>query len=382
MGITKAELLRGTYTTRPVEIVPGRPAPARMAQAQPETHSVASAAPDPELQHMIDQAYRGGSAKPAKRDTNPLAGLLEEARTALPYDTHYTPGIDDPKFRAKKAAAMRTLVLNASPLPSLFGPDGKIARDPRFNDAGQTIMLDVAIAKMSRCIEAGAQLIVLPDAAASRRDGDVMLIPNNPAEFVSINPAPFSPVADDADTPETALQVKTATIDRYGQQYGVRFRINRQAQSLRGAEQVAAEAMVSITSGIAQTADLVLLRAIRDAIIAAHAPQTPPWYSPARAAAAGMRFTDLRGIVGTADVELAITGDGELVLNNVSAELSPAIEQSIIGDFSRSAVVLHPEVTVLAERLNAAGDLVVQAWINISAAVPDPRFFFVWGNPA
>lgn len=379
MGITKDELLRGTYTSNPVEIVPGRPAPSRMSQ--PETSRVVSAAADPEIEKMIDQAYRGGSAKPAKRDTNPLAGLLEEARTALPYNMHHTPGVDDPKFIAKKAAAMRTLVLNSSPLPSLFGPDGRIARDPRFNDAGETIMLDAAIAKMSRCIEAGAQLIVLPDAAAPRRDGDVMLIPNNPAEFVSINPAPFSLVADDADTPESALPVKTAPIDRYGQQFGVRFRVDRHTQSLRGPEHVAAEAMTSITAGIAQTCDLVLLKAIRDAIIAAYAPASPLWYSPARAAAAGLRFTDLRGIVGTADVELAITGDGELVLNNVSAELSPAIAESIIGDFHRSAVVLHPEVTVLAERLNAAGDLVVTAWMNISAAVPDPRFFFVYGNP-
>ena len=375
---TKQDVL-GNHFSAPLDIGAGR---WRRPEPEPEPSRVASAAADPELQKMIDQAYRGGSAKPEKRDTNPLASLLEEARTALPYDTHYTPGIDDPKFRAKKAAAMRTLVLNSSPLPSLFGPDGRIARDPRFNDAGQTIMLDTAIAKMSRCIEAGAQLIVLPEPGAPRSDGDLVLIPNNPSEFVSIDPAPFSLVADDTDTPETALPVKTAPIDRYGQQFGVRFRVNRHTQSLRGAEQVAAEAMISITAGIAQTADMVLLRAIRDAIIAAHAPASPPWYSPARAAAAGLRFTDLRGIVGTADVELAITGDGELVLNNVSAELSPAIAESIIGDFHRAAVVLHPEVTVLAERLNAVGDLVVQAWINISAAVPDPRFFFVWGNPA
>lgn len=309
-----------------------------------------------------------------REHTNPLLAVFAEAARAMPFTERARPGDAEPLRITKRAAAARTLLLKSTPLPTLFNAEGRMVGTPAANLAGETLTLGAAIVLASRTAQAGANLIVLDERPVPQfvdpQTGAISAY-EFPGEFVSIDPAPFAEVADDADTPETARPLHLAEIKREGRQFGVRFKVNRAEQKARGEQQVADEVLGAIISGVAQVADLVLLQAIKAA--------TPAAFSLAAAAAAGVRVGDLRALVGTAANGATFRADGQLVAAGIPAELTPAIAETIVGAFDRAALVVGPELTILADRLNARGDLNVQAWLNIDAAVPDVGKFWTVG---
>lgn len=324
---------------------------------------------------------RQQSAAPAP---NPLVPIFAEASRAMPYVERDRPGDREPLRINKHAAAVRTLVLKSTPMPALFDREGRMVRQPAGNLAGQTMMLGAAIVNASRTAQAGANIIVMehiePQIIESGSDSKNMVFMSSPTHFVTVDPATFAEVADDSDTPETDPPVHVAQVVRDGRSFGVRFKVTRAQQKERGEQLVADELLAAIISGVAQTADLVLLEAIKAA--------TPAAFTLGAAAAAGVRFTDLRALVGTDGAGAHVSASGNLVAwpfninvqtGGIAAELTPGIAETIVGAFDHAAVVLGPEMTVIAERLNARGDLMVQGWLNIDAAVPDVSKFWTVG---
>lgn len=298
---------------------------------------------------------------------NPLLPVFAEAARAMPYTERARPGDMDPLRISKRAASARTLVLQSTPLPSIFDREGRTIREPAANMAGQTIMLGAAIVNASRTVQAGANVIVHEHEMPVKVGNDIALA-SFPVHFVTVDPAVFAEVSDDADTPETDRPVYVAEVVRGGRSLGVRFKVTRREAKDRGENQVADEVLAAIIAGVAQAADKVLL----DAILAAN----PEAFTLAKAAASGLRIADIRAMVGTAAAGAEFRADGQLVAAGVPAELTPGIAATVVGAFDRAAVVLGPEMTIIADRLNVRGDLSVQAWLNIDAAVPDVSKFW------
>lgn len=300
-----------------------------------------------------------------KHNQNPLIDLFGEAQRALPYREIQRDGDREPLRIGKPAASMRTLVIAETPLPS--AAVGRLVP----NMAAETMTLGAAIVAASRAAAAGANLVILPphaEPAFVDRETGIMGTYAFPSEFVSVDPAAFSEIDDDEDTPETERPVSIAEISRDGRQFGVRFKIGHTEQKARGGQQVADEVLQAIISGVAQVADKVLLQAILAG--------TPGAFSLATAAAAGVKAASLRALIGSDATGAEFRNDGTLTAAGITGEFTPTIEETIIGEFARAAIVVGPEMTLTAERLDAAGSLTVQAWVNIAAAVPDISKFW------
>jgi hypothetical protein len=318
---------------------------------------------------MVGNTHTRNEAR--QQHANPLLALIAEAQRAMPYTERARPGDLEPLRIAKRAAAARTLVLKSTPLPTLFNAEGRMMGKPTANLAGETMTLGAAIVQASRTAQAGANLIVLeerPEPQFVDPQTGAMSMYEFPGEFVSVDPAPFAEVEDDEDTPETERPIHVAEIARDGRQFGVRFKVNRAEQKRRGEQQVADEMLLAIVSGVAQAADLALLEAIKAV--------TPAAFTLGAAAAAGVRVGDLHALVGTGAAGAEFRADGQLVAAGIRAELTPGIAETIVGDFNRAALVVGPELTIMADRMNTRGDVTVQAWLNIDAAVPDRSKFW------
>jgi hypothetical protein len=81
----------------------------------------------------------------------------------------------------------------------------------------------------------------------------------------------------------------------------------------------------------------------------------------------------LRAIIGTGGAG-AVADRGGLYVSGVAAETSDAVTQTVIAAFNRFGVIVTPEIELLAERTDAAGGVVLTAWLGIAALVPDAGF--------
>ncbi|MDR5784633.1 hypothetical protein QCE63_35145, partial [Caballeronia sp. LZ065] len=227
----------------------------------------------------------------------------------------------------------------------------------------------VSLVDASRIAQAGATVVVMPDpskAFAVDGVGEVTMTPR-PARFLTIEAAPFAVVEDGADVGESALPLSRAAIDfSTAPQMAIRFRVSRRDQ--KDFQDQADAIMTAITLGLARAADATLLAAITAAIPAA--------FSLAAAAEKGLRFDELRALVGTAGAGAAVSQDGKLRVAGVAAELTADTAATFVGAFSRSAVAVHEAIDVVAERTSVAGDLVVTCWANMQALLPNAGMFF------
>lgn len=304
---------------------------------------------------------------------NPLVELMDEASRALPYSTK-SRGMDaDPLYIKKKAASLRTLVLNKTALPKL-DENGQLVSAPHANIAGQSVPCSVAIANGSRVAEAGASLIFLPEHFGPQfvEQGRVAMKmhPDFPRHFVNVDAAQFAEIPDDQDVPTTPRPIHLGPITLDGlRQYSVRMEVNHKEQVTRGGEQVANEILAGIVAGISRTVDAVYL----GTVLAAN----PEAFSVAKAAAKGAKVESLRALVGTTGAGAGWRGDGKFaVAGGIAAELTAATASTVVGWFERGAVVLGPDLSILAERLNVNGDLTVTAWFSLEAVIPDPAQFW------
>lgn len=304
---------------------------------------------------------------------NPIADVLQEATRALPYHATKRAGYDEPAYIKKPAASLRTLVLTKATLPKL-NDRGQLVRNPKANMAGEVIPCSTAIANASRVSAAGASMVFLPEHAdpvivETGSNSKIMATAAHPRQFVTVDPAGFAEIADDMEVPTTARPILMAPIDPDSlRQFSVRMKVNHKEQIDRGGQQVADEILASIVAGISQTVDKVFI----EAVLAT----TPATFTLAAAAAKGAKVESLRALVGTAGAGAAFRADGQLIAAGIPAELTATTASTLVGWFERGAVVIGPDVSILAERLNVNGDLTVTAWFSLAAAIPDGDSFW------
>ncbi len=304
---------------------------------------------------------------------NPLIEIIGEAQRALPYDVRHRPGMDEPQLLPKRAAALRTLVMKQTSVR--VDKDGKIIVGTGGNMAGETISIEKAIFRGSRFAQAGGNLVFLPEHddpkfIESGSDSKIMTLRSEPVSFSVVNAATFEEVADDADTPDSDLPLFVSTITRTGQKsFGVRFKLTRANQKARGEQTTADELLASIVAGITKVVDVLAT----EAILA----NTPTAFTLAKAASAGLRFGELKALVGTDATGALIRNDGRLTASGIEAELTDATDKTLIGDFSMSAAVIGPDLQILVSRLNKNGDVHVTAWLSAEAVCPDAGKFWV-----
>lgn len=314
-----------------------------------------------------------------------VRNLIAAVKNETTVVAHTPPGFDEPtRYTAKRAALQSVLGLNAETLPTLVKSNAShayVAHVP-FAAAGATsITLAAGIIGASCVAKAGANVIIVPDAAEAIPVGHsgIVAFQRQAGVFRTIDAAPFvtaepDPVDPDdlAELQTSALPVASANLD-WSQSItkGVRFEISRAMQKDVGEEILATEIILSAVLGIARAADQSLLTAITAA--------TPGAFSLGAAAARGLRFDELRALVGSAGNGAAVGQDGTLRAAGVLAELTGDMAGTIVGSFARSAIAIRDDVTLHVERRNTRGDLVATCWAQLLPLVPDSSAFFSVG---
>jgi hypothetical protein len=151
---------------------------------------------------------------------------------------------------------------------------------------------------------------------------------------------------------------------------GCQFLISHQYQRDNGMERVAAAAFVSMVLGLARSLDKVFMAQLTGAVPTGQA------FSLAAAAAAGLRFDELRAIIGTAGTGAGVDAMGKLRANGIEAELTGDTANSFIGSFQRAALCLHEDIRLFVERRDANGSLLITCLANAQPLIADPLKFW------
>lgn len=302
---------------------------------------------------------------------NNIAALLNEAENAVPYIVRDRGLGVDPQIIDHPAASLRNLNLTTTALPVLNGQDGKIVAVVPGNIAGTSTKLDTAIVRSSRVAAAGANIIVraVPsNAYATGLTGGVMVYDAD-TYFVIMAPATFAAVPDDAAVSVTPLPASRAMIQwDQSVKMAVRFNIPRRDPRTYGQDHIANEILTAIPLGVARAADNLLLTAINAATLSP--------FSVAAASAQGLKAGELRALIGTDGTGAQFRADGQLIAAGIAAEMTADMAGTVVGAFDRAAVAIHDEIRILAERLNANGDLAVTCWVDMIPLLPDPAKFW------
>ena len=293
-----------------------------------------------------------------------ILDLVKMASRQLGYHDHQPVGMSEPTARIPKPAAVNGSLRMSDYLPEIVTD----AARPTQTEvpAGQTTTIDAAAFLNSRVADAGAHIIRLPEQTLI--EGPAPVLADVPAGLRIVRPAPFSTVADGDDITASSLAdvIAEARIDRAAMpQIGVRVPMPRSALQGIGEAQIVAEITHAVTLGVGAAVDRIMLSAI---VAAGPAP-----FSFGAVAGAGLRFGDLRAIIGTGGAGAA-ADQGGLYVSGVAAETSDAVPQTVIAAFNRFGVIVSPEIELLAERTDAAGGVVLTAWLGIAALVPDAGF--------
>jgi hypothetical protein len=293
-----------------------------------------------------------------------ILDLVKMASRQLGYHDHQPVGMQEPTVRIPKPAAVNGALRMSDFLPEIVTD----AARPTQTEvpAGQTTTIDAAAFLNSRVADAGAHIIRLPEQTLI--EGPAPVLADVPAGLRIVRPAPFSTVADGDDITASTLSdvIAEAKVDRATMpQVGVRIPMPRSALQGIGEAQIVAEITHAITLGVGAAVDRVLLSAI---VAAGPAP-----FSFGAVAGAGLRFGDLRAIIGTGGAGAA-ADQGGLFVSGIPAETSGAVPQTVIAAFNRFGVIVSPEIELLAERIDASGGVVLTAWLGVAALVPDAGF--------
>jgi hypothetical protein len=300
-----------------------------------------------------------------------IAELLKEAESAAPFIMRERGHGIEPQFIDYPAASMRSLTLTMTHLPFLTGNDERFTTVSAGNIAGQSTKLDTAIIRGSRVAAAGANIIVRPAPKHAYQTGLTAGVSVYEADtyFVTVAPAAFASVADGDAVVATALPASRAKINwDEAIKLSVRFNVPRRDPRTYGQEQIANEILTAIPLGIARAADNLLLTAINAT--------TPEAFSIAAAAAQGLKAEELRALIGTSGTGAQFRADGQLIAAGIAGEMTADMAGTLVGAFDRSAVAIHDEINILAERLDGDGNLAVTCWVDMIPLLPDPAKFW------
>ena len=311
----------------------------------------------------------------AQNANTALRALMSDAANQMASTPIIPNGFVEPTgFFNKTPATAGTLNLAASDISALFDQDGNLRSDPIATPGGERVTLAAAIIQASRVAGAGAHVLVRPEPAQAIAVGvnGTIALERHARHFNTIEAAPFAEVADDADVLASALPASRAILDWEASiQRSVRFELKRRDLKAIGDDVVTNEIVLSLVLGLARAADAVLLDAI--------GATTPDAFSIAAAAGAGVKWPELRALIGTAGNGASVTGESRLIAAGVPAELTADSAATTVGAFNRAAVAIHEDVAVTVERRNTQADLIVTAHANFIPLLPDPAKFWTVG---
>lgn len=306
-----------------------------------------------------------------------LAQMVRDASAALPYRERY-PGGDfrgEPQRVAAPAAAGISAPLGAVSLPGLFDRNGRIRRIPGAVDAGQTVRLDAALVSLSRVAQAGALVIVQPEATRAIPLGkgatDVAFV-RHPKYLRNTQPAPFQTMPSEVDVGYSQLPTLSAEIDFSTRaiQKAAAFKITRAERREMDSDMLASEIALSLVLGLANAADEVFLSALAD---------TAPAFSFGAAASKGLKFAELSALIGTTGAGASVNQGGFLTASGIPAELTASTAETYIGAFQSAGIAVHEMIDVHAKRTDGSGSLEITAFAQFVPVIPDPDKFWKAG---
>lgn len=317
-----------------------------------------------------------------------LTEAVAQARRALPFIERAPGGdLDRTQRIPMPAARMVTLDIGSDHLPVFDAPAG--------NQPSEAMTLAESLLTHARTLQAGARLLIEPKGLDIETGTGVPALQVVPMGLELVRAAPFAVVTDpdgdlDPETPGAAVLTPLASVlvnDRIERpddlkNYAVRVSLTRREQKARNDGELLAALLHAITLGLAQAADAELLGAIMAA--------DPGVFSLGGAAAKGLRFQELRAIVGTDE---ALNGSafgpgygdqaGRLFVHSIPAELCAAADRTVIGAFDRFGLAIGGEIRLLIDRTAGDGSLTATCWCAMKAVLPDPGFAwrFTPGGP-
>jgi hypothetical protein len=327
---------------------------------------------------------RRGLARPIKDDENKdiLERSLNLARTANPLFVINADGAHVvPKFTSDFAGTRLSLKFDEAQVLDLMDSQLRTILSPIAVPAGIHEVLSTTLLRTSRVMKAGAKLITMPEKVTAVGAAGALM--TQPHQFVTIQPAAFELLQltdGEGDVPLSESPTQIADVPRDGfSQYAVRFVVSRREQKERGFDQVSAEIMTAIALGVGRVIDKELFRAL-DMVTMAN---NLEFFSFGAAAASGVSFEELyafvgrngAGVIGSTDGDLPnATGRGLNVHGCIPAQFSADLAETVIGAWSRFAVVVRPEIDVLIRRASIEGKLEVTAFVDAHGLVPSTDF--------
>lgn len=303
-----------------------------------------------------------------------IQAILDRASRALPANvTLKNPGTPNETYQtlpgASGVAAARGSLALTDTVPRLPETTSRAISQP----AGESESLAMAIVRRSRVAQAGARIIPVELAP---EPGSPTALWKRAGGFTVISGANFTEGDDTSPLEVQNLPATTQDIDldQMGQ-YGVRFEPSRRTQKDTAPGELDAKMVNGIVYGIAELVDRVALEALEAKLLEVGGGSAMPAFSLATAAAKGLRFDELRAIVGT-DATGAQVTDGELRAGGLPAEFTGEHAATFAGAFSRLGVAIMDDIRVLVERTRLDGGLAVTCWIDAMALVPDAGYFW------
>ena len=304
-----------------------------------------------------------------------LSSLIDQSQRAMPSNVHLHGEAGHEKSVELAGMSAVAGMSDAFPIgvmiPSLVAQDGLIDIDPPRQSAGTEVPLATIMARSSLTLTAGAHLIEIPETMVPVGAGRTILATRK-VQFGTFEPAEFSVVDFDADpeaeVPTSAPPFKNFELDPDTLiSRALSFRLTRRQMNEKSRERLASELVWSIAQGMGRAVDATVF----DAVTALPA---NPWSIP-KAAAAGATFAALRAFVGR-NGQAASPVEGELYVDGVQGSLTPDLAPTVIGSWSRAAVVIDPDIQIQVGRLSLQGDVEITVWLSMKAMIPDPAFFW------
>lgn len=240
---------------------------------------------------------------------------------------------------------------------------------------GSQTTFNAILAERSLVAQAGATIISQPGPMTQTANASVTM-KQVTDRFVVIEPGKFTKVADGAELQVSGKPYLVAAYDSANvPSYGVGFTLSRQQLKHEFPDDTVLRAVNSaIERGIADLADFILL----DHLATAGQVLTDATFKGlAKAAAArGLRWDEIRAIVGGDCTGLEVDGAGILRAFGARAEISNQTTKTIVGAFNRAAIGIDDELRVTAKRV-LNGGVEVLVWANAMPLVPDATAFWV-----
>ncbi|AGU50359.1 hypothetical protein VAPA_1c32730 [Variovorax paradoxus B4] len=227
-----------------------------------------------------------------------------------------------------------------------------------------------AILAESLVARAGAKIIFMPPPEPVPGGENIQAFYKRPSRYQVVTAANFAAVADGADVASSALPLLSA---EFGAEYGDasdawRVEISRADQRNMQEDDLEFVINQAIVRGYAKQID----KRVLSTVIAT----TPGAWSLAAAAAHGLRFGELRAVIGSTAAGAAVGADGVLRAAGIAAELTDVVTPTIAGAFYRAGCAVEEELRVLVERRDVQGTLVVTVFATMQPVIADPDAFF------